>query len=310
MVHKPILISKLHQLGLRGHLAMHLVAFLTGERNFQVRFRSEHSRTYSLQNGIPQGSCISPKLFNIMINDLFDTVPPNISYSLFADDCAIWCTDSDSEQSIPRLQQALDRIDQWSKKNGFIFSPTKSAVVTFTKNSRMREASDLHISGHVVPRLDSFKFLGVVLDSRLTMVKHVEHIKAKCSKRLNLFRCIAGTENGADRKTLLHLYKTLVLPIIEYGAVIYAGASDNTLKKLNVIQNSFLRIALGAMKTSPIPSLQIEADIPPLHSRRMEQSLRYTSKISFQPDHSAFKSIHVLPSIHHTFIGPSENAQV
>ena len=306
MVHKPILISKLHQLGLRGHLAMYLVAFLTGERNFKVRFRSAHSHTYSLQNGIPQGSCISPKLFNIMINDLFDTVPPNISYSLFADDCAIWCTDSDSEHSIPRLQQALDRIDHWSKKNGFIFSPTKSAVVTFTKNNRMREASDLHISGHVVPRLDSFKFLGVVLDSRLTMVKHVEHIKAKCSKRLNLFRCIAGTEYGADRKTLLHLYKTLVLPIIEYGAVIYAGASDNTLKKLDVIQNSFLRIALGVMKTSPIPSLQIEAVMPPLHSRRMEQSLRYTSKISFQPDHSAFKSIHVLPSIHHTYIGPSE----
>ena len=170
----------------------------------------------------------------------------------------------------------------------------------------MRQASELRIAGDVIPRLESFKFLGIVLDSRLSMVKHIDHIKAKCSKRLNLFRCIAGTEYGADRKTLLYLYKALVLPIIEYGAVIYAGASDNTLKKLDTIQNSFLRIALGAMKTSPIPSLQVEAFIPPLHLRRMEQSLRYTNKILFQPNHSTFKSLHVLPSIHHNYIGPSE----
>ena len=263
MVHKPTLIYKLHKLGIRGHLAHYLVGFLTGERSFQVRFRSLYSNTYSLQNGIPQGSCISPMLFNIMINDLFDIIPSNINFSLFADDCSIWCTDIDSQHSIPRLQQALDSIEDWSRRNGCIFSPTKSAVVTFTKNNQMRHASDLRLSGHVIPRLDSFKFLGIVLDSRLSMVKHMEHIKAKCSKRLNLFRCIAGTDYGADRKTLLYLYKALVLPIIEYGSVVYAGASENTLKKLETIQNSFIRIALGAMRTSPIPSLQVEAAIPP-----------------------------------------------
>ena len=306
MVHKPVLIFKLHEIGLRGNMAKYLVGFLAGERSFQVKFRSVYSDTYSLQNGLPQGSCISPTLFNIMINDLFDTVPPNIEYSLFADDCAIWCTDRDSEHSVPRLQEALTNIEHWSKKNGFIFSPTKSAVVTFSKNNRMRQAPHLRLSGNIIPRLNSFKFLGIVLDSRLSMVKHIEHIKAKCSKRLNLFRCIASTEYGADRTTLLHLYKALVLPIIEYGAIIYAGASDNTLKKLETIQNSFVRISLGVMKTSPISSLQVEACIPPLHLRRVEQSFRYTSKIFFHPNHSTFKSLHVLPSIHHNYIGPSE----
>ena len=306
MVYKPVLISKLHALGIRGHMAYYLIGFLGGERSFQARFRSIYSDIYTMQNGLPQGSCLSPTLFNVMINDLFDTAPPNIEYSLYADDCAIWCIDNDSQHSIPRLQQALDCLEEWSRKNGCIFSPTKSAVVTFSKNSRMRHASELRIAGDIIPRLESFKFLGIVLDSRLSMVKHIEHIKAKCSKRLNLFRCIAGTDYGADRKTLLYLYKALVLPIIEYGAVVYAGASDNTLKKLDTIQNCFIRIALGVMKTSPISSLQVEAFIPPLHLRRMEQSLRYTSKILFHPNHSTFKSLHILPSIHHNYIGPSE----
>ena len=306
MVHKPILIYKLHKIGIRGNLAKYLLGFLSENRIFQVRFRSVYSDTHSLQNGLPQGSCISPTLFNIMINDLFDTVPPNIAYSLFADDCAIWCTDHDSEHSIPRLQRALNSIEVWSKKNGFIFSPTKSAVVTFSKNNRMRQASQLQLSGSIIPRLNSFKFLGIVLDARLSMNKHVEYIKSKCVKRLNLVRCLAGTDYGADRKTLLHLYKTLVLPIIEYGAVIYSGASENTLKKIDTIQNSFLRVALGVMKTSPIPSLQVEAVMPPLHLRRMEQTIRYTSKVLFHPHHAAFNSLHVLPSIHHNYVGPAE----
>ena len=135
-------------------------------------------------------------------------------------------------------------------------------------------------------------------------------IKAKCIKRLNLFRCIAGAEYEADRTTLLHLYKDLVYPLIEYGVIIHAGACDNTLKKIKTIQNSFLRIALGVMKTSPISSLYVEACIPPLSLRRMERSLCYTSKILFQPHHSTFKSLHVLPSSTIIMSGLQRNGRV
>ena len=129
-------------------------------------------------------------LFNVMINDIFVMIPSGRSYSLFADICAIWCSDKDSEHSIPRLQRALYHLDNWSSKNGCIFSPTKSAVMLlFTKNTRMYNVSDLSVSNRFIPRVTSFKFLGVVLDPRLSMAKHVQHIKAKCARRLNLFRC-------------------------------------------------------------------------------------------------------------------------
>ena len=46
--------------------------------------------------------------------------------------------------------------------------------------------------------------------------------------------------------------------------------------------------------------------IPPLHLRRVEQTLRYTSKIMFHPEHNTYNALHILPSIHHNHIGPSE----
>ena len=306
MVFKPALIYKLHKLGFKGHLAYYLKGFLSGSRRFQVRCRSMFSATNDLQNGLPQGSCISPILFNIMINDLFDNISPSISYSLFADDSAIWCSDYDPKHSIPRLQVALNQIHKWSEENGFIFSAPKSVAVIFTKNNIPQQCQPLRLSHNVIPYQSSFKFLGVILDRRLSMREHIKYVKTKCSRRLNLFRCISGTDFGADRKTLLHLYKSLIRPVIEYGSIVYAGASESSLAKLETIQNTFIRIALGVMKTSPVFALQVESMIPPLHYRRMEQTLRYKSKIEFLPDHNSFEAIHTLPRIHHNYVGPAE----
>ena len=78
------------------------------------------------------------------------------------------------------------------------------------------------------------------------------------------------------------------------------------MNSLESMQNYFLRIALGAMKTSPITALQVEANIPPLHARRMELTLRYIAKTKQYPHHASRTALNILPNIHHNYIGPSE----
>ena len=306
MVHRPAVVHKLHKLGLRGHLAHYLFNFLDGHRTFRVRCRSLYSASHEMENGLPQGSCLSPILFNIFINDLFNDVPPNISYSLFADDSAIWCTDDDYDVSVHRLQNCLSRLEDWSIVNGLEFSAEKSAAIIFTRSNIIKPSQHLTIQNSRIPFVNHFKFLGVVLDRRLSMAQHTKHIKTKCNSRLNLFRCLTSADCGADRATLLRLYKAIVLPIIEYGAVVYAGGKDTPLKSLEAIQNSFLRIALGVIKTSPVSALQVEADISPLYIRRKELTLRYVTKIKQFPNHASRTAIDTLPRIHHNYIGPSE----
>ena len=252
------------------------------------------------------GSCLSPILFNIMIDNLFHDLPSGIPFSLFADDSAIWCTTPDDEVAIQRLQIAIDKIEKWSSNNGLEFSAEKSALMIFTKNPGNKASTLPKLNGIPIPQVSQFKFLGVVLDSRLTMKHHIAHIQAKCKKRMNLFRCLTSTPAGADRSTLLRLYKALVLPIIEYGSVMYAGGSPSHLMKLEVIQNGFLRLALGVMKTSPVISLQVEAHIPPLYIRRMDLSMRYYTKIKLFPEHAAHTAVTVLPRLHFGYLGRCE----
>ena len=60
------------------------------ERSIQVRINTAFSHQVNVENGTPQGSVISPILFSIMIDDVFDNIDRDIGRSLFADDGALW----------------------------------------------------------------------------------------------------------------------------------------------------------------------------------------------------------------------------
>jgi len=60
---------------------------------------------------------------------------------------------------------------------------------------------------------------------------------------------------------------------------------------LEPIANQALRICLGAFKTSPTASLQVEAYEPPLHLRRDKLSLQYAVKIAANPSNPAFETV-------------------
>ena len=48
---------------------------------------------------------------------------------------------------------------------------------------------------------------------------------------------------------------------------------------LDPIHNQGLRLALGALRTSPVASLYVEADEPSLYSRREKLSLQYAMRL-------------------------------
>lgn len=66
---------------------------------------------------------------------------------------------------------------------------------------------------------------------------------------------------------------------MEYGCHIYDSASKTVKDKLNVIQNTALRLATGAIKNTNILKLEVEANVPPLQMNRVLNSVKYGSKV-------------------------------
>ena len=246
------------------------------------------SHLFPQENGVVQGGIISPILFNLMINDLFDDLPDEFSHAMYADDCALWIQGRQLPLLIKDMQKALNRLVEWTNIWGFTFTPAKCTAVIFRRYMRNNELAGIpHLTITGLPLIydDEVKFLGVLLDSRLNMKRHVEYLRARALKRLPLLKCLAGRECGADRTVLIRVYKSMIRPILEYACQILDGSANKVIDSLDCVQNMCLRVATGALRTSPILPLQIETNIPPLYMRRWELTMRYCLRVTSVEHH-------------------------
>ena len=82
------------------------------------------------------------------------------------------------------------------------------------------------------------------------------------------------------KKTLLHLYYALIRSKLDYGSAVYGSARESYLKMLEPIQNQSFRLCPGAFRSSPVSSLQVEANEMPLELRWRRLAAQYCSKVS------------------------------
>ena len=69
---------------------------------------------------------------------------------------------------------------------------------------------------------------------------------------------------GADKFTLVLLYRSLVRSKLDYVCIVYGSARTSYLKALNAIQHQGSRLCLGSFRTSSVDRLCVEAKEPPL----------------------------------------------
>ena len=227
-------------------------------------------------------------LFAVLINDIGDELPTPVGRSLFVDDLAVWYSASSPRLVSRQLQLAVTRLERWSAGNGLRFSTTKTVAVHFCR----RRCADPHLGirlyGQPIPTQPAAKFLGVVFDRRLTYRDHFKVLRERCFRSLNVLKCVSRTRYGADRSTLMLLYRSIIRSKLDYACFVYDSASEASKRTLDTVHHHSLRVVTGAFRTSPTSSLLVEADEPPLLLRRQILGMRYALKLRQFPDHPAY----------------------
>ena len=280
----------LHSLGVRGHMPLFIQNFLT-DRSFQVRMGSTLSSSHPQEMGVPQGSVLSVTLFSIKINSIVAAVSPDIHKCLYVDDFTISYSSKYMPSIERKLQTALHHISSWANKNGFKFSSSKTVCVHFCNQRKLHLDPVLLLNNNPIPVVEKVKFLGLMFDKKLNFKEHISYLRCRCQSALQLLRTVSRLDWGADRETLLRLFRALVRSRLDYGSPIYGSARQSYLLKLKPVQNQGLRICLGAFRTSPISSLHAEAHEPPMEIRRLQLGLQFAIKAATDPDNPAHDSI-------------------
>ena len=275
----------LSDFGLKGRLPHFIDNFLSN-RNFKVRVGTTLSDLQGQEKGVAQGSILSVTLFSIKTNDIVKALNPGVDCLLYVDDF-LNCYRSKHMHTIERqLQQCLNKIQKWALENGFKFSKTKTQYMHFCQ---LHNDPVLKLAGVEIPVVDQYKFVGVIFDRKLSFIPHINYLKAKCHKALQLLHVVVHTYWGADKATLLKLYRSLVRSKLDYGCFIYGSARKSYIRCLDSIHHLGLRLALGALRTSPVENLYVEANEALLSLRREKLALQYYTKLQSYPSNPAFE---------------------
>ncbi|GFQ74797.1 putative RNA-directed DNA polymerase from transposon BS [Trichonephila clavata] len=129
---------------------------------------------------------------------------------------------------------------------------------------------------------------GLIFDQSLQFHHHLKDLKIRSAKALNILKVLANTRWGADRTSLLRLYRALIRSKLDYGSVVYSSACKSLLKILDSVHHQGLRLCLGAFRTSPVESLYAEAYEPPLDLRRKYLCLNHFMKIQSMKTNTAY----------------------
>ena len=158
-----ILISKIAGSSLPPAITRWLSCYLRG-RQAATRFRGIKSITRIVRTGVPEGSKLSPSLFNYYIADMPMPTPP-VKMVCYADDITVWASGPKIPQLESMINSYLRDVGIYLKENSLLISAPKSTVTLFTPDTHQFQTHpDITLEDTQLPLEHSHKILGVIMD--------------------------------------------------------------------------------------------------------------------------------------------------
>jgi hypothetical protein len=257
-----ILFALEHTFNLPGYLLAMVRDYLRDRQLLYETDRGLVSRT--ITSGAAQGSVLGPSLWNVSYDSLLRTEMPHGTFLVgYADDVAAVITERDAQLAQWRLNQVMRLVEDWMKDHGLQLAVSKTEIVMLTRR-RIPTIIPMWVGSEMIQTQRTAKYLGVVLDNKLT---YWDHISAACDRAAkvtsNLGRLMANV--GGPRQGKRRLLMTTAQAIMLYGAEIWADATK--IKKyrtrmLAVQRRGALRVASAYRTVSEAAVLVVAGAIP------------------------------------------------
>ena len=258
-VQHSLLWEKLLNMNICGKV-LNVVRDMYKKTKLCVKHMMKYSKLFVSNIGLLQGENLSPIMFAMFINDLKTSLYDNANLPslaqlagaenlddlmylfllLYADDTAILA------ETPEKMQNALDKLDEYCTSWGLQVNVDKTKIVIFSRG-KVRNIPSFSLNNMNVEVVPDYVYLGVLFNFNNKFLKAQKRLCLSGNRAMfSLLRKCRKLNLPIDIQ--LDLFEKCVHPVVTYGCEVWGYQS---LELISKFQLRFLKLALGAYKTTP-----------------------------------------------------------
>lgn len=237
------------------------------------------------KRGCPQGGVLSPLLWLLVVDFILCLLSlAGFIVQGFADDIAILIKGRFVSSLCDRMREAFRLIEAWCKGTGLKVNPAKTSLMLFTTKRLSQGFYAPILFGKGIDLVQEVKYLGVILDPKLSWRTHLGE---KIRKALNCFWLIrnsVGKSWGLSPSVVSWIYTAVARPLFAYASIVWWSRTElfTAEKELDHLQRVALAAICGATSTAPLRAMEALLGFPPLAKFVVAQAMHCCSRIITQ----------------------------
>ena len=141
-----------------------------------------------IYKGIQRGAVLSPILYALYTKVLEEGIGNEIKFIQQADDICIFTSSKSAAYNANLINHELKEIQEKLNNLNLEISESKSELMIFTRKYTFDNSPPIILNNKSLNFTDKTKFLGLYLDPKLKWIHHINYIRTKCEKGINILK--------------------------------------------------------------------------------------------------------------------------
>jgi len=226
---------------------------------------SNNNETINVNNGVLQGSLISPMLFDLYINDLIDELDKNAYDVLaYADDLCVLC------EGRSQLMNVIKIIDKWTELNKINVNKLKSGIMIL---NNYKDIEEDNIEGY--PIINEYKYLGILINDKMNIQNHIGSIDKKLKEYFE--RNYVLNKRYFSVKSIMSIFGYFHKSRLLYGLPAFIDQKSKINRIDNVMVSNIKKLLNITTRTNSL-RLKITLGLPDLNTYLAQRLIKLKIK--------------------------------